>query len=220
MKTIKKLALTATLVLALANGVCSYGANSKSKQRHTDLIEEISSELEKISKVDSLMNAPIIVAPEVTYNTYQENDEGGDLVVTILGLTIPFLFAFGIVWLILWTKKNKFQEKCKIIDKAIEMNYQLPDSFYSDRNYMGYPVDEEKEENSTKNSRPRFVVDSKKLQTALLWIAFGLTGVFFFGYVGAHPLAILCLLAVFVGIAKLVTIYLTNRSYGRNDRID
>lgn len=199
-----------------ADGWTVKASVNKQSRRYQQLIDAINTGIQEISKIDSLSNAPIIIAPKVTYDI-NEGDEGNPDVFEILALTIPFLFSFGIVWLLLWNRKDRFREKCRIIDKAIENDYILPDSFYAGRNYLNYHMENIGTMDST-SPMTRFAAYPKQLQSALIWMMVGLAGVIFFVCRDIDFMTVLCLLAFCIGASKIVTIYFSSKFTNNNGK--
>lgn len=175
------------------------------------IVEVINDELRKNLQVDSLVNTAVIIAPEIK----SELDERFDsfALLRILGLIIPFIFSFAVLWIILYYKKQRFKEKCRVIDKAIDANYELPDSFYSGKQTFNMQVDKRTD---TENPVKYTVINPNKLYSSLIWIAAGLTGFIFFLVVGSEEMAVIALLPLFIGVAKIISYYLTRNTLSQN----
>lgn len=81
-------------------------------------------------------------------------------------------------------------DKYQVIENAMRQGYQLPEAFYFSKS-------------------PRYD-DYRRLRSALIWIACGLSLLSLGGIVDAEPLLAIGTLPLFVGIAKLV-VYLVAR---------
>lgn len=98
----------------------------------------------------------------------------------ILALTITFLTAIAIVWIILYYRRERERDKYRILEKAIEHNRQLPAVLY--------------------HSVQKPIV--QKIQSGICWIGVGITFIIFFLCIDEKVWAI-GIIPIFIGIAQI-----------------
>ncbi len=115
----------------------------------------------------------------------------GIFVVAIVFIVIvtPFASIILIAFFAIRGITNRQRERNKLIEKAIENNYPLPEDFFA----------------SQKNTRTR-------LQSSLVWLAWGIGTMGFFYIVDPTETAFsIGLIPLLVGVAKLITYFVEDR---------
>lgn len=205
MTMFKKISILTVVGLFLA----SFPVIARPNFDYDEMIERIDQRIKESVNADSVLNMPVIVIPQVD-NSYEMvyDDNRTVNILRILGLIIPFVFAMIVVFMCLWFKRDRFREKCRIIDKAIQNNYHLPETFFGGKTEPEFLTVREESNSRTKISLP----SARRLQAGLIWIAFGLTGFIFFLIANTGEMAVLCLLPIFIGVAKIVTVMMIRNS--------
>lgn len=116
------------------------------------------------------------------------------IAIVFIAIVTPFTSLVLIVFFAIRGITCRQRERNKLIEKAIDNNYPLPDDFFS----------------SQKNSRTR-------LQSALVWLAWGVGIVVFFLIVDPTVTAYsIGLIPLLVGAAKLITYFVEDRKKDNN----
>ena len=64
------------------------------------------------------------------YTTEADAEDILDAIVPVLGITVPFLFAFLIIFFFIYYRNKKQKAHYQVIEKAIEAGRELPDGFF------------------------------------------------------------------------------------------
>ena len=116
------------------------------------------------------------------------------LAIVFIAIVTPFASIVLIIFFAIRGITSRQRERNKLIEKAIDNNYPLPDNFFI----------------SQKSPRTR-------LQSALVWIAWGVGVVAFFLIVDPTVTAYsLGLIPLLVGAAKLITYFIEDRKKDNN----
>lgn len=121
----------------------------------------------------------------------QQSNDGEDIGVTIViftAITMPFACIVLIVFFIIRGITIGRRDHNKLIEKAIESNYPLPDNFF----------------NAPKRTKSR-------LQSGLVWLAWGLGIISIFLIISDDTVYAIGLIPLFVGVAKLITYFVEDR---------
>ena len=110
------------------------------------------------------------------------------IAIVFIAIVTPFTSLVLIVFFAIRGITCRQRERNKLIEKAIDNNYPLPDDFFS----------------SQKNSRTR-------LQSALVWLAWGIGIISFFLIMSNDTVYAIGLIPTLVGIAKLITYFVEDR---------
>ena len=118
------------------------------------------------------------------------NDWGkfGVVLVVFSALIAPFVCAVLIVFFIIRGITSRQREHNKLIEKAIECNYPLPNDFFK----------------APKQHKSR-------LQSALVWLAWGIGIISFCLIMSNDTVYAIGLIPLLVGIAKLITYFIEDR---------
>lgn len=112
----------------------------------------------------------------------------GVVLVVFSALIAPFVCAVLIVFFIIRGITSRQREHNKLIEKAIECNYPLPNDFFK----------------APKQSKSR-------LQSALVWLAWGIGIISFCLIMSNDTVYAIGLIPLLVGIAKLITYFIEDR---------
>jgi uncharacterized membrane protein HdeD (DUF308 family) len=112
----------------------------------------------------------------------------GGLLTGILIFTLPIFFICYFIY-------RKRTIRYRIAEKAIEKNMTLPESFFA------IPEAEKK----------------SRLQSGLVWIGWGLGLICLFAVCGSIKTAMIGLIPLFVGVAKLITYFVEDRKKDNNE---
>ena len=121
----------------------------------------------------------------------QGHNDGGNLGIVLViftALIIPFVSAVLIVFFIIRGITSRQREHNKLIEKAIECNYPLPNDFFK----------------APKQHKSR-------LQSALVWLAWGIGIISFCLIMSNDTVYAIGLIPLLVGIAKLITYFIEDR---------
>ena len=119
---------------------------------------------------------------------HNDGEKFGVVLVVFSALIAPFVCALLIVFFILRGITSRQREHNKLIEKAIECNYPLPNDFF----------------NAPKQSKSR-------LQSALVWLAWGIGIISFCLIMSNDTVYAIGLIPLLVGIAKLITYFVEDR---------
>lgn len=132
--------------------------------------------------------------------------EGHKFTLSILFLLLPMLIVLAVTVGLFIYVFRKTTERNRLIQQAIENNYQLPDSFYENNNLFNFKKGGTgKDVNG--NTPPPTHRDQKLFNKGITYICIGLAIFIFFLTVSAEEAAALALIPVFIGVAKLITYY-------------
>lgn len=112
------------------------------------------------------------------------------LIICVCAILAFPAFVIIIIVVLLRNKRNMLMDKYQVIEHAMRQGYPLPEAFYF-------------------SSSPRYD-DYRRLRSALIWIACGLSILSLGAIADARPVLAVGTLPLFVGIAKLV-VYLVAR---------
>lgn len=132
---------------------------------------------EKIAENDknTITITPMETSSPMNRNLYVKKN-----ILPILALTIPFLTAIAIVWIILYYRRERERDKYHILEKAIEHDRQLPAAFY--------------------HSVQKPIV--QKIQSGICWIGVGIAFIIFFICIDESVWSI-GIIPVFIGLAQI-----------------
>lgn len=139
------------------------------------------------TEMQRALNTPLTISVD-NDNTLTK----GNLPVKILGITVPFIFAIVVLWLILHFRNDRERERLRVLEASLRNDRAIPDGFY--RCLERKPVE-------------------SKLQSGICWIGAGLAIILFFLGV-AEEVAPIGVLPLFIGLAQ-VAVY---RVQSRKDR--
>ncbi len=173
MKPILNIALIALLSLM---PLTSTATNSTTDSVATISVTNTTDELSNKDKNTGVLTRTDTLSPMNHNLSIKKN------IVPILAITIPFLTAIAIVWIILYYRRERERDKYRILEKAIEHNRQLPAVLY--------------------HSVPKPIV--QKIQSGICWIGVGITFIIFFICINEEvwPIGII---PIFIGIAQIAT---------------
>lgn len=117
-------------------------------------------------------------------------------IVGVVAITVPFAFVIVLIWLIFRYSTSRNRERNKLIELSIRERSPLPDSFYkSERSYYTGP---------------------RRLSSGIIWIGVGIAFISFFACVGSDEMAVLGLIPMFVGVARIVVYFVGKRDAGQD----
>ena len=186
-----KLLVCAVVSVASLSGCTIHNSGESLDEIDREMIrQQIESEMAEIPSFDSIANTRVVVSPAITIS---KGDNERDII-KLCVICIPFLFTLAVLWICLHYKRANLLAKYQIIDASLNKGIQLPDSFYNNSN------------NSGEFKR------RKSLTSGMMWTAVGLSGVIFFMVVGADTPCAMCSLPILVGLVKIISAVLENRS--------
>lgn len=199
MKRLLYIPITA-VIMAVLMSPASIHADTKQQ------IKQAAAELaQSVADLDSITAATPVLSSgydntENSYEYYRYKRETGERIVEltaiILGISIPFASVILVIFLALSHVHKKRKLRYHTIELAITSGHELPDSFY------------ESFDNPKHKSR---------LQSALVWMAWGLgLGLLFF-VCGEPEFAAIGSIPLLVGIAKLITYFVEDRPKKEKD---
>lgn len=124
--------------------------------------------------------------------------DGGILATRILGITVPFIFAIAVLWLILHFRNARERERLRVLEASLRSDRIMPDGFY--RCLNNKPIE-------------------NKLQTGICWIGAGLAIILFFLNV-ATEVAPVGVLPLFIGLAQVIVYRVQSRKNRYNNPFD
>lgn len=117
-------------------------------------------------------------------------------IVGVVAITVPFAFILLLFWLIFRYSTSRNRERNKLIELSIREHSPLPDSFYkSEKNYYS---------------------GVRRLSSGIIWIGIGIAFTAFFACVGSDEMAVLGLIPMFVGVARIVVYFVSKRDAGQD----
>lgn len=185
---LKVLVLAALAVTSLSGCTISNSRDGLDEFDREMIKDQIRSELAEIPSFDSIANTQVIVSPSITVRKKSNNTE------KVIVICIPFLFTLAVLWICLYYKRANMLDKYRVISESIDKGVQLPDTFY----------------NNGKN--PGVYRRNKDLKGGMMWIAIGVFGIIFFSVVSSEEMIAICTLPVLVGIVKIISAIIENRS--------
>ncbi|MDE6264040.1 MAG: hypothetical protein K2M11_02730 [Paramuribaculum sp.] len=194
-----KLLVCATVATIAMTGCTIHESSGRISEFDRQAIaEQIRMELATIPSIDSIANTPVIVSPTITVDSREKSDIREVLKMCVI--CIPFLFVIAVLWIYFHYTRINLLSKYQVINNAIDKGIELPDAFYRG--------------NKSKFTRG----NTKLLSNGMIWIAFGITGIIFFGIVDSEEMQALCVLPVLVGITKIVSFMVEKRSLSASDK--
>ena len=114
-------------------------------------------------------------------------------VIVILAIFVfPLVSLIAIVWLIVWFSTRKSRDRNRLVAMSIERGIPLPPDYFRQ-------------------------VQRSRLQSGLVWVMWGIgIMIFFLIAVGAKTAAVLGLIPLLVGAAKLITYFVEDRPNNRD----
>ncbi|MEG2673991.1 MAG: DUF6249 domain-containing protein [Muribaculaceae bacterium] len=134
-----------------------------------------------------------------SFTFYDSDDNDSELSVAIVAIVSPFIAIFLIVLICLVMGYMRRRAKYKLIEKAIENGYELPEYLFYDKvkAYSGNPAS---------------VSYRATYDNAIKWIAVGVGTCLFFLFCDAMPMFGLCSIILIIGISKLQLAKLDNKN--------
>lgn len=136
-----------------------------------------------------------------------------DAIVPVLGITVPFLFAFLVIFFFIYYRNKKQKAHYQVIEKAIEAGRELPDGFF--------------ESSQSRQARPdKLVTLNQGLVFLGIGLGFAIWSIVMWsingteesgGGVGIFLLG-LAAIFIFVGVGKLILYRVSSRP--ENDHTD
>ncbi len=131
----KRLVMTALLSLVLWTGatVTAQAGNAApaTKQATAEVADSDTLDGMTGSEAYRLRMAELQLERDRTfYTTEADAEDILDAIVPVLGITVPFLFAFLIIFFFIYYRNKKQKAHYQVIEKAIEAGRELPDGFF------------------------------------------------------------------------------------------
>lgn len=197
-KLLKLLVCAAITVTAMTGCTIHESSGRISEFDKQAIAEQIRMELATIPSIDSIANTPVIVSPTIQVDSYARHENRDTL--KMVAICLPFLFVIAVLWIYLHYTRTNLLSKYQVINKALDKGITLPDSFY-------------------RGNKPGITKgNSKLLSSGMIWIAFGITGIIFFGTTDSEEMQALCVLPVLVGITKIISFVVEKRSLSASDK--
>lgn len=198
MKPILNIALIALLSLM---PLTSTATNSTTDSVATISVTHTTDELSNKDKNTGVLTRTDTLSPMNHNLSIPKNN-----IAPILALTIPFLTAIAIVWIVLYYRRERERDKYRILEKAIEHNRQLPAVLY--------------------HSVQKNII--QKIQSGICWIGVGITFIIFFicideavWSIGIIPIFIgIAQIAMFIVQTKISRIFKSDITASENDKQD
>ena len=191
-KLLKLLVCAVISVASLSGCTISTSSGGLDESDQKMIKDQIRAELAEMPSFDSIASTPIIVSPTITVRD-GIRDSVRDIVKMFV-ICIPFLFTIAVLWLVLHYKRINMLSKYNLINLSLEKGTPLPDSFF------------------TGGKNPDKVQRRKQLNNGMMWIAFGISGIIFCFVGGAEEPCAMCIFPVLVGIAKIISYCIDNKS--------
>ena len=126
------------------------------------------------------------------------------------------VFVISIILLVIMSEYLKRRQKYKIIEKAIENNYPLPDDFFGKKTGPATIKHIHYTQGSTPNTCMKNVSEYKvndwaNFRSGIKWFAWGFSFMLFFIIVGA-PIWVFALIPLIIGLGKLYATYKIQKS--------
>lgn len=145
---------------------------------------------------------------------YQAESRGQITAIIIVAIVFGTILLIIVACLMIYYMNRR--NRLKVVEKAIENNYQLPDSFYTGKqNKPHYTADDNMTaadlSQQSKVQQVLSCVSDREMKQAvnLTIVGFGL--VLFFSLMGLDVLAALMIIPLLIGISKILVPYLTRR---------
>lgn len=199
MKHIINISIIAAVVMtAIFFSANTYAGNDKKQlisQEVTELVESICNDSKEINASTPVIDRSYNNDDHFSESQYYEyrksvSDNMIAIIAIIFGVLTPFLSIVAIVFIALLFAHKKRKLRYHTIELAISNGRDLPDSFY--------------ESFDNKNGRSR-------LQSALVWIAWGIGIALFLLCVDDIESAFIAAIPLLVGAAKLITYFIEDR---------
>lgn len=153
--------------------------------------------------------------PNSTFRFQYETDPGdSDAVGLMIIIGIPFLFIFLIIMGCLIISYRKRKDKYRLIEKAIENNYQLPEYMFNDIINPRMPDFEDSTPQNANASAPQapvFPTNHKEWASIKSGIILSSVGLGLFLFFIPRSIAWACSIVFFIGIGKLIMVYLQKK---------
>ena len=134
----KRLVMTALLSLVLWTGatVMAQTGNVNPTSKPTAAVAAATTENDTLGDMNETEAYKIRMAElqlerdRTFYTTEADAEDILDAIVPVLGITVPFLFAFLIIFFFIYYRNKKQKAHYQVIEKAIEAGRELPDGFF------------------------------------------------------------------------------------------
>lgn len=134
----KRLVMTALLSLVLWTGatVMAQTGNVNPTSKPTAAVAAATTENDTLGDMNEteayrLRMAELQLERDRTfYTTEPDAEDILDAIVPVLGITVPFLFAFLVIFFFIYYRNKKQKAHYQVIEKAIEAGRELPDGFF------------------------------------------------------------------------------------------
>ncbi len=134
----KRLVMTALLSLVLWTGasVMAQNGNVNPTSKPTAAVAAATTESDTLGDMNEteaykVRMAEIELEKQRSLMHYEADAEDIlDAIVPVLGITVPFLFAFLVIFFFIYYRNKKQKAHYQVIEKAIEAGRELPDGFF------------------------------------------------------------------------------------------
>ena len=134
----KRLVMTALLSLVLWTGatVMAQTGNVNPTSKPTAAVAAATTESDTLGDMNEteaykVRMAEIELEKQRSLMHYEADAEDIlDAIVPVLGITVPFLFAFLVIFFFIYYRNKKQKAHYQVIEKAIEAGRELPDGFF------------------------------------------------------------------------------------------
>lgn len=134
----KRLVMTALLSLVLWTGatVMAQTGNVNPTSKPTAAVAAATTESDTLGDMNETEAYKVRMAElqlerdRTFYTTEADAEDILDAIVPVLGITVPFLFAFLIIFFFIYYRNKKQKAHYQVIEKAIEAGRELPDGFF------------------------------------------------------------------------------------------
>lgn len=134
----KRLVMTALLSLVLWTGasVMAQNGNVNPTSKPTAAVATATTESDTLGDMNEteaykVRMAEIELEKQRSLMHYEADAEDIlDAIVPVLGITVPFLFAFLVIFFFIYYRNKKQKAHYQVIEKAIEAGRELPDGFF------------------------------------------------------------------------------------------
>lgn len=189
MKILKRLSMIAASVAVLVACALTSCKYDKSQPIDNEAMRAyIDEQLQVLSQpADSLGNTVVFVKQEVADSDHHSGycDE---VIVPVVAIVTPFATLVAIVFIIAWFRRKNVLTKAHVMEAAIAKGVTVPESFFANYN-----------------------VKRTRLQSSMVWMAFGIGIAGFFLIIEAYQVAMLGVIVLLVGVAKLITYLVEDR---------
>ncbi len=202
MKRILYIPIIAIILTAISCPSKCYAESSTDKKQHikdaaTALVESIYDDtIITTSSASEIVNESEATNAEHYRYLREQSETTENIMIVLIGTTVPFLSLIIIVFLVLYFVNKKRKLRYHTIELAITNGKNLPDSFY-----------ENLDNSSTKSL----------LQSALVWIAWGVGIILFMLCVSNIDWASMGIIPLLVGVAKLITHIVEERQKNKKE---